>query len=432
VLKAFVQPTKIATAIVLTSLLVVVPWTRSHSNLNDFQTGLWAAVVVALVRQDNTSSSFLTGYQRLEGTVIGAIFSFFIFRLLGNAIEVTYPSIVIWLSICAFFRNGARHGYAAVVAAFTPMVLLLAQQSPSLDRAYDRIEKTFIGVAIYLAIDNLVLPVALKDGIRAATLNALATARTFTDQSIQGVNALMKEIHERQRAQSLTSTSSVSSSASLFTSAPAPALSDADFVKSRQSINNARASLAVFQVAVATAEGLLKLAVHEPAIFTRPFPLSEYTVLFRGFVDFSDKGACLLLAIEGFHRALDMIKEQTEAVFAQIINLSFMARKLCELQSSVDVALQKAFSALRLLFETGEVGVGFFDICSLSRTLEQLLTKVDEHFRQQYRDEATTFVNLSLLPLLAWQNVFESSCDLVGSIATLGDAISLISDAEGR
>jgi hypothetical protein len=39
--------------------------------------------------------------------------------------EISAPILVIWIGICAFFRDGPRHGYAALVAGFTPIVLFL-------------------------------------------------------------------------------------------------------------------------------------------------------------------------------------------------------------------------------------------------------------------------------------------------------------------
>jgi hypothetical protein len=380
----------------------------------------------------------------LEGTVVGAIFAFIIYRVFGDSrAEVTLPVIVIWLSFCAFFRNGARHGYAAVVAGFTPMVLLLGASSPTIDRAYDRIEKTFIGIGIYLIIDNFVFPVKLEDGVRTATLGAIAAARTFADQSIRGIERLMKEIefHERQRAQSLRDEGGELDDAAEVIgpalSFPAKeTLSDEDFAKSQENIKLAGGSLSTVQQFVTTGEILLKLAVHEPAIVSKPFPIAEYGVLFGGLQEFCNKGSSLLLAIEGFHAALQTIRLQEDQVLGTILNLSYMARNLCEMQSSVDLALFKAYNALRLLFETGEVGVGFSDICCLSRALEQLLDRVDEQFRIHYTGGVHTnsvvvsVRDLSLPPLLAWQNVFESSCELVKAIAGLGNSISLVRDSE--
>jgi hypothetical protein len=85
--------------------------------------GFWTVLVVALIRQDNISSSFLFSYQRLEGTVIGAIFSFFIFSIFtcnssksnDYCIQQWGTQVIIllvWLFICGLFREGEQHGYS--------------------------------------------------------------------------------------------------------------------------------------------------------------------------------------------------------------------------------------------------------------------------------------------------------------------------------
>jgi len=58
-LMAYAQPMKIALAITTTALFIVVPQLKYAQSQN----GLWATVCIAFIRQDNTSSSFLTGYQ---------------------------------------------------------------------------------------------------------------------------------------------------------------------------------------------------------------------------------------------------------------------------------------------------------------------------------------------------------------------------------
>ena len=67
--------------------------------------------------------------------------------------------MICWVSFCCLFREGPRHGYAAVVASFTPLVLLdSATGVIGLNRTWSRIQETFLGILIYLAIDNLILP----------------------------------------------------------------------------------------------------------------------------------------------------------------------------------------------------------------------------------------------------------------------------------
>eukprot|EP01033_Poteriospumella_lacustris_P006124 gene6124-4399_t len=160
-----------------------------------YQGGLWVALVMALIRQDNSASSFLTAYQRLEGTVIGAIFSVLLTQVFACAThtcgdELYIPALTIWVTICAFFREGPQHGYAAVVAAFTPIVLLLGTKT-SLNSAWGRIVENFIGIAIYLAIDNLILPKRTYPMIKILVLKGIDETRVMFSESVKAVEELI-------------------------------------------------------------------------------------------------------------------------------------------------------------------------------------------------------------------------------------------------
>ena len=437
VLKSFVQPCKIALAVCLTSLLVVVPWSagtgtgtgtdQADAN-SSYQTGLWAVVVVALIRNDNTSSSFLIGTQRLEGTVIGALFSFFIFRVLGDSVEVTIPAIIIWLSICAFFRDGARHGYAAVVAGFTPMVLLLGQHAASLERAYDRIEKTFIGIFIYLIIDNLIMPVKVHDGIRANILSSIGFSREFALQAIRGINVILKDIERRRKLSGTAGDDSIATLNSL--NSQTPIITDEEFLSSQSLINDAELSLKAFQSSVTTAEQLLRLAVHEPTLFSKPFPLTVYERLVKDLNSFGAKGDALLRAVGGFINAMSDIRTDTQMLLQYLETWSFMARQIVSMQTAIDKSLSRVLRALRLLYETGVTSLGFSDIMLLSQALEMLLQNADENFRVQYLAGTFSWEVMDVRVLLAWQNVFESTSDLCQGIAAFGEAIAVVRDAE--
>jgi hypothetical protein len=418
---------------------VVVPWSAGRTGADvstdqaAYQTGLWAVVVVALIRNDNTSSSFLIGTQRLEGTVIGALFSFFIFRVLGDSVEVTIPAIIVWLSICAFFRDGARHGYAAVVAGFTPMVLLLGQHAASLERAYDRIEKTFIGIFIYLIIDNLILPVKVHDGIRANILSSIGFSREFALQAIRGINVILKDIERRRR---LSGTAGDDSIASLNSPNPSPnpaqtpIITDEEFLSSQSLINDAELSLKAFQSSVTTAEQLLRLAVHEPSLFSKPFPLSVYERLVKDLNSFGAKGDALLRAVGGFINAMSEIRTDTQSLLQYLETWSFMARQIVSMQTEIDKSLSRVLRALRLLYETGVTSLGFSDIMLLSQALEMLLQNADENFRVQYLAGTFSWEVMDVRVLLAWQNVFESTSDLCLGIAAFGESIAVVRDAE--
>ena len=176
-LSIYAQSMKISLSVTITSFFLLLPALR-HIYPNSF----WAILVVILIRQDNTSSSFLTGYQRLEGTVIGAVYSFTMYSIFGCGkskcgIEISTPVLIIWLAFCAFFRDGPRHGYAAIVAGFTPIVLFLGNTPSTAAGAWQRVEETWIGVGIYLIIDNLILPNRTADALREDVLLCVTETR---------------------------------------------------------------------------------------------------------------------------------------------------------------------------------------------------------------------------------------------------------------
>ena len=177
----YAQPVKIALACTMTSFFILLQQLAAP-----VPNSLWAILVVILVRQENTSSSFLTGYQRLEGTVVGAVYAFTMFQAFSCSTEkcgfnISTPVLVIWLGFCAFFRDGPRHGYAALVAGFTPIVLFLGNTPSDAKGAWERVELTFIGIGIYLLVDNLILPNRTDVALRAGVLKSIQETRCIFD-----------------------------------------------------------------------------------------------------------------------------------------------------------------------------------------------------------------------------------------------------------
>ena len=173
----YAQPAKIALAVTVTSFFVLLEQLQSRA-----KNSLWAVLVVVLVRQESTSSSFLTGYQRLEGTVVGAVYAFTVYQIFGcgtNKCEsnISTPVLVFWLALCSFFRDGPRHGYAAIVAGFTPIVLFLGNTPSTAAGAWERVELTFTGIGIYLVIDNFIFPNRTDVALRAGVLKSIAVTR---------------------------------------------------------------------------------------------------------------------------------------------------------------------------------------------------------------------------------------------------------------
>jgi len=422
----YIQACKISASICLTALLVVVPWaTQPDHGGPDQQTSIWAVAVISLIRQDNTSSSFLMAYQRLEGTGCGVIFSMLLYRLLGDSPTVTIPAITLWVALCAFFRSGPRHGYAAVVAAFTPMVLLMSSSTTSLERAYDRIQQTFIGIVIYITIENLVCPVKVGDSIRARALSLLEESRFLYKHSIAGIKYLMREIDKgRSRNQS-------SSSA---TSSPdrRPITNDVDFESARESLVLAKSFLVSMQKRNKEAAALLALAPHEPEIFARPFPLLHYSTLLSTFVVFCERGDSLLRAVDGLFVAIRAIREESlDAILAHLETFEYMASHMLSMEKQTDDSLSSSFDSLRLLLETGHVGAGWAQLVTLSRSLDKLLLKIDEHFLARLHSPQGEEV-IDVKFLLAWQDVLESFILMVRSFSSIGQALVGVRDVEAR
>ena len=131
-LKSYIHPLKVSLITTLASLLVISP-----PLLALFPYGLWGSVVVILIRQDSTASSFHKGYQRVEGTLLGCLFAFSMSRLFhctDTDANTEAPCaeknpvlllslLLVWIGFCSFFREHAQHGYAALVAGFTPIVV---------------------------------------------------------------------------------------------------------------------------------------------------------------------------------------------------------------------------------------------------------------------------------------------------------------------
>lgn len=164
-----------------------------------YQGGLWMALVVVIVRQEYVSSSFLTSVQRMEGTVIGAMYAFLIYTIFqcdtsqcGYSLNI--PVLVIWVAVCGMFRGGAQHGYSATVASFTPMILLLGTDNTVVS-AWGRIEETFLGIAIYLTIDNLFWPKRTYPAIKVSVLNCIEQTRLVFNECVQGVQKLVELEH---------------------------------------------------------------------------------------------------------------------------------------------------------------------------------------------------------------------------------------------
>eukprot|EP01034_Spumella_vulgaris_P023668 gene23668-29910_t len=474
-LKPYAQALKISSAIAITASFVI------FHKVEDLATnGLWSSFVIALIRQENTSSSFLVGYQRLEGTVIGAVFSFGLFHIYTCTETdqcshwTVVPILIVWLALCALFREGGRHGYAATVASYTPIILFMGH-NVGIDGVWRRIEQTFLGISIYLIIDNIVLPVRTYSVIKTSVLQCVNATRVIYSESVAAIDQLVKL--EKISPTTLESSKSgeanshdLSSSGSPTTDRvndlqsqfrysrhntilateeavdealssvlagdgaqdsgdlPTPKDSDdlvidiesqvscvelvsltphasqaqvqnlsaEDVVASTEvHLNNAKTQLAVLNANLLRQAGQMVLVVHEPELWHRSFPTLAYNNLLASFQNVYRSG-----------RAVNSGCRELSVIIVQMLERGE--------DVSADDALKLAHDSLKRLYENSEFEADLTAIVTLSRYYDKLLVAVDEQFRDMYATQSAEFLaGLNPYFLVAWMNVYESTCVLI-------------------
>jgi hypothetical protein len=459
-LEPYIQPMKIATAIVLTSLLVVIPYLADRQ-----QNGLWAVVVITLIRQDNTSSSFLVGYQRLEGTVLGAVYAFTVYQALNCdnspdacAQAVTIPVLLIWLALCSFFREGPRHGYASIVAGFTPIVLFLGPVAATVNGAWLRVQKTFIGVAVYLVIDNLILPNRTGTAARQGVLQILDTTIGLFNALISGVKPLVdigegsaprsdsKVRLQRALSDRLSSSHYLVQKLSSFdvymsgggqklqhnSSLDDSNLSVAEdpFFMSSNGLKIARQLISSMQKILIAQSAQLAVVIHEPELWHRPFPIAAYTALHNSFQNLVVSARDVCRGGEAFGRVLQQMTLRDEDVWQQIHFYEFMSKRIFAVASRTSAALRMTSVALHRLYEDQDLRSDLSPLITLSRYFDRLLQEVDDHFKDLFITHDAPPIDVNPYFLLAWQNIFEALCDLLKNLSELGIALHAVRNIE--
>lgn len=189
---SLIQPAKIAGAVTLTGLFITVP--KLAKNING---PLWPGITICFIRQDASASSFLTSYQRLEGTVIGCFFSIVVYTTLKCPDEAycnppdLAPFLIVWTAVCCFFREGPMHGYTGVTAALTPLVLLLGSYVDSEINIIFRVANTVIAIIIYLLIDMLILPTRTDATVRNIVIRCMTDTTDAFANAVDAVQHLL-------------------------------------------------------------------------------------------------------------------------------------------------------------------------------------------------------------------------------------------------
>eukprot|EP00981_Chlorochromonas_danica_P001049 scaffold243_cov163-Ochromonas_danica.AAC.2 len=418
-----------------------------------YRGGLWMTIAVIIIRQDTVSSSFLTSMQRLEGTVIGTMYAFFVYTLLvcdtgecGFLVEM--PVIVVWVAFCGLFRDGPQHGYSATVASVTPIALLLSTDR-SLDGAWGRIEETFLGILIYLAFDNLFFPKRTYPTVKRSVLLCIEQSRLLFGACVHGVETLVKM---EKICQSITLNAagdiedtldnfhlgvieswtnlhpniSIAMNSSLTIAGEdmkcdeeGAGISMNSSLLLKHSSDEIRRLLGLCKAHFVEADHhlhildgelkkqsfMLSLVQYEPELWHKTFPQVAYQSLWDAFARVYHTGYALSSGAKAFIVIMLQMMQKGENIDNCLMHFNFMIGHLFLVSARADEALVKTHQLFTKFYaheDIDEVDLGA--LTGLQRISSQLLDVVEQHFRQVYiHQPPEVLLSVSAYFLVAWQ-----------------------------
>jgi hypothetical protein len=223
--------------------------------------GLWAAVTVAMVgtREGRAvGGSFDAALLRMQGTVIGAMFSFALAIVVtgGNDGVVTLGAslgrlllLSAFTTLTAFLRLNPEFAYAGVVAAFTAYVVALgvpddADVAAARAFAHKRVEQNLLGLLVLVLVEFAVFPVFAHDAARVAAGHTVFAAKTAAE-TVYAAATARDEVADCARCRA-------------------------------RAAEDASASLDAVGACLATQKTLLVQAAAEPHLWSPPFPLRAH------------------------------------------------------------------------------------------------------------------------------------------------------------
>ncbi|CAM9649077.1 unnamed protein product, partial [Ectocarpus sp. 13 AM-2016] len=158
-----------------------------------FEPSVWISITATFVMDNQSASALSTSLMRLVGTVLGAVYGILAAKLAGQpGVESysfrTYTILLPWVAVTCFFRNSSQFSYAALVAAFTAVVIftssstVLGADGEAVSLA--RIVNTVVGSVVYLLVDMLLVPTRAKNLVLEQIYLSLDAA--FRELSING------------------------------------------------------------------------------------------------------------------------------------------------------------------------------------------------------------------------------------------------------
>ena len=127
--------------------------------------GYWGSISAIIVLQSNVGSTVKASWDRVLGTIVGAVFGF-AFSLVDALPWNFILAVIAAMIVCGLLglRNSSR------LAGVTVSIVMLVQKSgPRWTLALDRVSEVMLGIVVALAVTTLVFPdrarLRLRDGL---------------------------------------------------------------------------------------------------------------------------------------------------------------------------------------------------------------------------------------------------------------------------
>ena len=153
-------------------------------------TGVWSALAVAFIAprdhaDKHAGGSFRTAALRLSGTIVGSIWGYASYAIVGAATldafrrdAVALVLLSVGVFIFGFARYSPRHAYGAIVAQFTPYVMGDRPPAEAPQQwAIRRIQLNIVGVLIFVFVELLIAPRMAPAALRNELAAGLGAAR---------------------------------------------------------------------------------------------------------------------------------------------------------------------------------------------------------------------------------------------------------------
>jgi uncharacterized membrane protein YgaE (UPF0421/DUF939 family) len=110
----------------------------------------WAPITTLVITQSSLGAALTVSWQRLVGTVLGAVVAAMVASLFGSSLFVFGASLFILGLLCAFARSDrSAYRFAGVTLA---VVLLIPRANPVWQVAIHRFAEVSIGIAVALIL----------------------------------------------------------------------------------------------------------------------------------------------------------------------------------------------------------------------------------------------------------------------------------------